>query len=113
MSPHGILVHRDYERDMVKIKVLKVKFSHLGENRAFVWYKWNRLNGRYSEYDYQSENPEMCSGINEDCENWIVQSENNTKQETIDFWDNPSNTVQFKPNVNFYENDKEGEYIPF
>ena len=29
MSPHGILVHRDYEEGTVKVKVLKVKFSNL------------------------------------------------------------------------------------
>jgi twinkle protein len=49
MSPHGILVHRDYENATVKIKVLKVKFANLGENQAHVDYCWNVNNGRYSE----------------------------------------------------------------
>lgn len=111
MSPHGLLVHRDYERDMVKVKVLKVKFSHLGENRAFVWYKWNRANGRYSEYDYQTENAEMCSGINEDCTNWIVESENAVKQESIEFI-NPNKNIE--PNTNFdNEFEQDGIIIPF
>lgn len=49
MSPHGILVHRDYENATVKVKVLKVKFANLGENQAHVDYCWNVNNGRYSE----------------------------------------------------------------
>ena len=49
MSPHGILVHRDYDNATVKIKVLKVKFANLGENQAHVDYCWNVNNGRYSE----------------------------------------------------------------
>ena len=49
MSPHGILVHRDYEQGTVKVKVLKVKFSNLGENQADVNYFWNVNNGRYTE----------------------------------------------------------------
>ena len=51
MSPHGLLVHRDYELNNVKIKVLKVKFSNLGENNAEVYFKWNKNNGRYSNID--------------------------------------------------------------
>ena len=49
MSPHGLLVHRDYEQGTVKVKVLKVKFSNLGENQADVNYFWNVNNGRYTE----------------------------------------------------------------
>jgi twinkle protein len=48
MSPHGILVHRDYDVGTVMIKVLKVKFANLGENQAFVTYSWNVNNGRYT-----------------------------------------------------------------
>ena len=49
MSPHGILVHRDFEAATVKIKVLKVKFANLGENQAHIDYCWNVNNGRYTE----------------------------------------------------------------
>lgn len=49
MSPHGLLVHRDYENGTVKVKVLKVKFSNLGENQAEEHYCWNVNNGRYTE----------------------------------------------------------------
>ena len=48
MSPHGILVHRDYDNGTVKVKVLKVKFANLGENQAEVLYSWNVNNGRYT-----------------------------------------------------------------
>jgi twinkle protein len=99
MSPHGILVHRNYELDLVKIKVLKVKFAHLGENRAFCWFKWNRANGRYSDFNYQSENPELCANMVEDNSNWIVNDENEINQKPIDFWEdenayNPNSTLE-------------------
>ena len=48
MSPHGLLVHRDYDNGTVKVKVLKVKFANLGENQAEVLYSWNVNNGRYT-----------------------------------------------------------------
>ena len=83
MSPHGILVHRDYARDIVKIKVLKVKFSHLGENNKSIYLKWNSTNGRYSDFSYQSEMPEELSGIKIDNDNWIINKENNIQQEHI------------------------------
>jgi twinkle protein len=105
MSPHGILVHRDYDLDMVMIQVLKVKFSHLGENKAFVWYKWNRSNGRYSDYEYQSEKAELCSEIKEDFTNWIVKNENEINQNGIGFWDDPNN---YNPNSTF-----DPDYNPF
>ena len=49
MSPHGILVHRDYDDGTVKVKVLKVKFSNLGENQAHATYCWDVNNGRYTK----------------------------------------------------------------
>lgn len=53
MSPHGLAVHRPYmdAQDDSKlrsvIKVLKVKDSHLGENRATVEYDWQPGSGKY------------------------------------------------------------------
>jgi twinkle protein len=111
MSPHGLLVHRDYELDMVKVKVLKVKFSHLGTNRAHVWYKWNRNNGRYSEFTYQDKEAIKCSNCEEDNSNWIVEDENTTKQESIEFAQ-PVNRIE--PNYNFEDEYKpDGIDIPF
>ncbi len=49
MSPHGILVHRNYEDGTVKVKVLKVKFANLGENQAHTNYCWDVNNGRYTK----------------------------------------------------------------
>lgn len=69
MSPHGILVHRDYENATVKIKVLKVKFANLGENQAHVDYCWNVNNGRYSEI--RNGSPVW------DNENWISKEKDN------------------------------------
>ena len=63
MSPHGILVHRDYEEGTVKVKVLKVKFSNLGENQAHVNFYYNVNNGRYTKIE--AGQPKW------DNENWI------------------------------------------
>jgi twinkle protein len=66
MSPHGILVHRDYANDVTKIKILKVKFSHLGTNNAEVYYRWNFNNGRYMEFENGDASVELleCPIIN-------------------------------------------------
>ena len=68
MSPHGLLVHRDYEQGTVKVKVLKVKFSNLGENQADVNYFWNVNNGRYTEI--VNGNPKW------DNSNWMLPKKN-------------------------------------
>lgn len=51
MMPNGILVHRDYDRNLVKLKVLKIKFNFLGDNQAECYYAWNFNNGRYTELE--------------------------------------------------------------
>ena len=50
MSPFGLAVMIDKESGSIKIKVLKCKFAHLGENGAEVEFKYNINNGRISEY---------------------------------------------------------------
>lgn len=49
MTYHGLCVHRDFTRGLVKIKILKVKFDNLGINQAYTWLNWNANNGRYTE----------------------------------------------------------------
>jgi twinkle protein len=44
-SYHGILVHRNYENNTVKAKVLKVKFQNLGTNQAEAHFKWDPKSG--------------------------------------------------------------------
>ncbi len=46
-SYHGLLVHRDYTKGTVKVKVLKVKFQNLGENQAEAHFKWDKVSGNY------------------------------------------------------------------
>jgi len=46
-SYHGLLVHRDYEKKTVKVKVLKVKFQNLGENGAESHFTWEPKSGSY------------------------------------------------------------------
>ena len=68
MSPHGLLVHRDYDNATVKIKVLKVKFGNLGENQAHADYCWNVNNGRYTSLKHGA--PKW------DNKNWITSDKN-------------------------------------
>ena len=68
MSPHGLLVHRDYDNATVKIKVLKVKFGNLGENPAHADYCWNVNNGRYTSLKHGA--PKW------DNKNWITSDKN-------------------------------------
>ena len=51
MSPHGLLVHRNKEEGTVDIKVLKVKFYHLGEDQSERTFVWCPENGRYTKFD--------------------------------------------------------------
>ena len=44
-SYHGLLVHRNYRANTVKVKVLKVKFQNLGENGAEAHFKWETNSG--------------------------------------------------------------------
>ena len=46
-SYHGLLVHRDYDAQTVKAKVLKVKFQNLGENQAEAHFNWEPKSGSY------------------------------------------------------------------
>ena len=46
-SYHGLLVHRNYEENTVKVKVLKVKFQNLGENGGEAIFKWEPQSGSY------------------------------------------------------------------
>ena len=46
-SYHGLLVHRDYEANTVKCKVLKVKFQNLGQNGAEAHFKWEPRSGSF------------------------------------------------------------------
>ena len=49
-SYHGILVHRDYENETVKAKVLKCKFQNLGTNGAECHFKWDKSSGSFIPY---------------------------------------------------------------
>ena len=46
-SYHGLLVHRNYQNNTVKVKVLKVKFQNLGTNGAEAHFTWNHASGDY------------------------------------------------------------------
>jgi twinkle protein len=72
MSPHGLLVHRDYTNLTVKVKVLKVKFSNLGKNQGESTFMWNPSNGRYTHCNKSGETYEPKW----DYANWLAGNSN-------------------------------------
>lgn len=46
-SYHGLVVHRDFEANTTKVKVLKVKFQNLGTNGAEVDFTWEPEAGEF------------------------------------------------------------------
>lgn len=94
MSPFGLCVHRDFEENTTEIKVLKVKFQHLGKNQESVKLKYNANNGRLSEI--VDDNPVW----NNEC---LIKGnfENETKKEF--------SIEDFEANLQFYEE----ELLPF
>jgi len=56
-SYHGLLVHRNYKNDTVKVKVLKVKFQNLGENGAEAHFKWETNSGCFIPHVNPTMNP--------------------------------------------------------
>jgi twinkle protein len=103
MSPHGISLRRDYESGLVKAIVMKVKFSHLGQNNKFVWLKWNEANGRYTDFESQDENPELCQTILTDNSNWLIKD---SPQINMDLRIEPmqkKESVEIESNNDFYD----------
>ena len=54
-SYHGLLVHRDYEANTTKVKVLKCKFQNLGINGAEAYFTWEPKSGCFVPH----ETPEL------------------------------------------------------
>lgn len=97
-TDYGFTVHRlrDDKGAMgnsVEVHWQKIKFKHLG-TQGVSQLDYNFNNGRFDP-----------SGVFDNTD-WLQ-----TKPVELDFWDNPTNTGQFKPNSSFYE--KESEPVPF
>jgi len=109
MSPHGLLVHRDFENEMTKVKVLKVKFNHLGENNKHVWLKWNEINGRYIDFSNQHDDAKLTTLPIYDNINWLegdyTQSDLKFNQLKLTTNKEPINEEPIK--------DSSGEEMPF
>ena len=54
-SYHGLLVHRDYDANTTKVKVLKCKFQNLGINGAEAYFTWEPRSGCFIPH----ETPEL------------------------------------------------------
>jgi twinkle protein len=102
MSPHGILVHRDFEHDCTMVKVLKCKFSHLGKNNEHTYLKWNRNNGRFDQFAQDYKNPAECSVEVADNDNYFSDKvnalpivEKHDFDPDVDFWNNTDEESPF------------------
>lgn len=69
MAYHGLSVYKDDEYNYVKIKNLKVKFSHLGISGESSYLAWNPENGRYSELIGEPEFGDFEPVFNNNC--WL------------------------------------------
>jgi len=75
MMPHGLLVWRDFDREIVKIKVLKCKFQNLGLNGAEVYFKWNTVNGRYTPIQNEVDSMTSIFNYEFDYNSWLDKDE--------------------------------------
>ena len=96
MTYHGLVVHRDYENQSVQVKVLKIKFGHLGENQASAYFKFNLDNNRYIPLPEYDEDTLECGDYKIDSGNWL----NNEVKESAP---EPMESLPF--NTNFDEED--------
>jgi twinkle protein len=106
MAPHGLIVHRDYDNEVTKITVAKVKFSHLGKNNAHVYYKWNHANGRYSDFIGQNKQPENLHTPIIDNTNYMIEKESNAEQTELNIDQN------HKPITSTFESETDNNF-PF
>jgi len=81
MTYHGLVVHRDYENQSVQVKVLKIKFGHLGENQASAYFKFNLENNRYIPLPEYDEQTLECGDYKIDNGNWLWQE---VKEEVVE-----------------------------
>lgn len=109
MSYHGLCVHRDFEREIVCVKVLKIKFDNLGENEAETYFKWNLNNGRYSEVIGEVNDNVDSYQTNWDNSCWVGSSEQQTlpQSDYRDYADDRLKDFQDEYNT------KRDEEIPF
>ena len=96
MTYHGLVVHRDYENQSVQVKVLKIKFGHLGENQASAYFKFNLENNRYIPLPEYNEEDYTIGDYKIDSGNWLT---NEVKEEEI----KPMDSLPF--NTEFDEED--------
>lgn len=108
MSPHGLAVVRDFGNDFTKVRVLKVKFHHLGDNGGECFLRWSSRSGRYNECE-----PKFGDEIGKE----IPNNDNYfTKTDTMIYEKDKSLGYELpplKPNVSFSEPQIEIEIAPF
>lgn len=107
MSYHGLLVHRDWKNKATKIKVLKCKFEHLGENQAEVFVRWNSHNTRFMDLEGDMTTPlHERRGI-ADVSNWVTKNIEPENEEVAyeevmsGFSDDPFSTTEIKGDLPF------------
>ena len=69
-SDFGWVVERDYQEDVTRIHIEKVRFKHLGNNKEKAEFMYNRINGRYTPCKIDKHTKKVCEG-EYDNEPWI------------------------------------------
>lgn len=97
MSPHGLLVHRDYLREIVKVKILKCKFQNLGQNEAECYYKWNSINGRYTPITNEVDGFTDHFNFDLNYESWLEKKDKKGEKEIENYQYNSNIEPDFEP----------------
>ena len=101
MSYHGISIWRNFDQNYVEITIMKVKFSHLGENNAKLYFAYNVNNGRFTQINNIDDYINGIEKPNWDNSNWLYLPKNDKKEITENY---------FEPNFNL---DNEFTETPF
>lgn len=110
MSYNILGLVRDYERNLVQFRTLKVKFQHLGVAGVDTWVGWNINNGRYTEIEgYYDENTTDQPVLKWDNKSWLVK-----EKEEIDFSKQGlPNLIEPEKNINLSPEEAFGNDAPF
>lgn len=113
MSPHGLCVHRDFVRGLVKVKVLKQKFKNLGETGKEIWFKWSKDSTRFDPLIRQPNDIEDIPDVLFTDNNLLnLNQSQETQSNTNDIKQQISTSKEFENDSGMPEQLKDSE-LPF
>lgn len=115
MSYNILGMVRDFEMDYVHMRTLKVKFQHIGSAGVDAFFKWNKVNGRFA--DFEDKDPTMTFSyrdFNFDFSNWITGDiDDEIERETIKTYGNNNNEIINNEDVYEHRLGDDDDTVPF